>query len=466
MTHAGEDHGNAVFVGGIDDFLVAHGAAGLDNGGNAGFSRSVDTVPEREECVRSHDRAFHFQAFISGLDTGNPGAVHTAHLAGPNPDGAAGSGVHDGIGFDVLGHLPGKQQVAQFVFRRLAFGHDLDVFHRHHAQVPVLDQQPAGNAFVVHAAGPFGVQLAAGQQAHVLFGRDNVDRLGGHARGDDHLHKLTVHNGLGRGRVQFAVERDDTAKSRGGIGSEGQIVGLPDVAANGDAAGVGMFDNHAGRVRKRLDAFQCGVGIGDVVKAQLLALQLPGGGNTGFAGMSFSVEGSPLMGVLAVAHVLHFHKLGVEGAREIGIVVIGGAASQIVGDGTVVSGGVFKGFYRQVKTGVPGQLAAVGVEFLQNPVIVAGIHDDGDVVVVLGGRADHGRAPDVDVLDGRGQVAVRVGDRVFKRVEIYYYHVDGADAVFCHHGIVGAAPAQDAAVDFRVQGFYPAVHHLRETRVV
>ena len=30
MAYAGKDHGNAVFVGGIDHFLVSNGAAGLD----------------------------------------------------------------------------------------------------------------------------------------------------------------------------------------------------------------------------------------------------------------------------------------------------------------------------------------------------------------------------------------------------------------------------------------------------
>jgi len=48
---AGEDHGQAVFVGGLDDLLVADRAAGLDDGPHPGLRRSVDPVPEGEEGV-------------------------------------------------------------------------------------------------------------------------------------------------------------------------------------------------------------------------------------------------------------------------------------------------------------------------------------------------------------------------------------------------------------------------------
>jgi len=37
MPHARKDHGDAMLVGGGDNFLVAHGAARLDDGGSAGL---------------------------------------------------------------------------------------------------------------------------------------------------------------------------------------------------------------------------------------------------------------------------------------------------------------------------------------------------------------------------------------------------------------------------------------------
>lgn len=41
VAHAGEDHGDVVFVGGGNDFLVAHGAAGLNHRGDTGFTGIV-----------------------------------------------------------------------------------------------------------------------------------------------------------------------------------------------------------------------------------------------------------------------------------------------------------------------------------------------------------------------------------------------------------------------------------------
>lgn len=51
MTHTGEHHGNIVLIGSGNDFLVAHGTAGLYDGGDACFIRSIDAIAEREEGI-------------------------------------------------------------------------------------------------------------------------------------------------------------------------------------------------------------------------------------------------------------------------------------------------------------------------------------------------------------------------------------------------------------------------------
>ena len=81
-------------------------------------------------------------------------------------------------------------------------------------------------------------------------------------------------------------------------------------------------------------------------------------------------------------------------------------------------------------------------------------------------RTDHGRAADIDVLDGGRQVAARLGDGGFERVEVNRDQIDRLDAVLAHDVIVNAATAQDATVDFRVQGFHPTVHHFCKAGVV
>src|SRR3546814_19221766 len=49
MPAAGEHHGDAMFVGRGDHFVVAHRAAGLDHRLDSGFGRGVDAFAERAE---------------------------------------------------------------------------------------------------------------------------------------------------------------------------------------------------------------------------------------------------------------------------------------------------------------------------------------------------------------------------------------------------------------------------------
>src|SRR5690606_24548643 len=153
-------------------------------------------------------------------------------------------------------------------------------------------------------------------------------------------------------------------------------------------AGVGVLDDDTGRVCEGLHALEGGVGVGYVVVAQFFALQLFGGGHAGFFRVALGIEGGALVRVFAVTHVLNLHELGVEGTGEVGVVVIRGAATQVVGDGTVVTGGVLEGFYRQVEASAVGQLAVVVRQLFQYPAVVGGVHHNGHIVVVLGGGAN------------------------------------------------------------------------------
>src|SRR5690606_31050927 len=108
---AGEHHGQAAFVGGGDDFVVAHAATRLDDAGCAGVGHNVETVTEGEEGVGSHGSALHRQAGVLGLDGGDAGRVDTAHLAGAHADGHVVGNEDDGVGFDGRGDFPGEQQV-------------------------------------------------------------------------------------------------------------------------------------------------------------------------------------------------------------------------------------------------------------------------------------------------------------------------------------------------------------------
>jgi hypothetical protein len=87
--------------------------------------------------------------------------------------------------------------------------------------------------------------------------------------------------------------------------------------------------------------------------------------------------------------------------------------------------------------------------------------------MVLGRGTDQRRSADIDVLDaGREVGAAR--DRLLEGVEVHDHQVDRRDPVLRHlrgMRLVGT-PAENAAMDRRLQGLHPAVHDLREAGVV
>ena len=103
--------------------------------------------------------------------------------------------------------------------------------------------------------------------------------------------------------------------------------------------------------------------------------------------------------------------------------------------------------------------AVIGVHFREHDRIVFGIDDDRDPVVVLGGRADHRRAADVDVLDRLVEIRT-ARDRRFEGIEIADEEIDAFDAVRAHgFGVIGlVAQREKAAMDFRMQRLHAAVH--------
>src|SRR5690606_34534715 len=88
--------------------------------------------------------------------------------------------------------------------------------------------------------------------------------------------------------------------------------------------------------------------------------------------------------------------------------------------------------------------------------------------VVLGGRAQHGRATDVDVLDGVLEGAVRARRRLPEWVQVDDQQVDATDAVlFDGLEMLGhVATCQQAPVYLGVQGLDAAVEDFGGAGVV
>ena len=97
-------------------------------------------------------------------------------------------------------------------------------------------------------------------------------------------------------------------------------------------------------------------------------------------------------------------------------------------------------------------------------VVIGGRRDDGDIVKVLGGGPNHGRAADVDVLDQFLEFHAWLGGGLFESVEIDDDHVDRQDSVLGDGGAVCGilAAVQDSAVNFGMQCLDAAVEHFGE----
>ena len=268
--------------------------------------------------------------------------------------------------------------------------------------------------------------------------------------------------------VEFAIDADDAAEGRDGIGDQGFAVGLQRIGADADAAGVGVLDDGDGGLIEFLREFPAGVEVDEVVVAELLALDLESRGNAGAGAVA--IEGGALMGILAVAQRLgqrvgdaqHEGKFvagegGIAGSRGLD-------ALERVGDGGIVGAGNTEGTLGETPAGFAAEHAAVQIHFVGEELVVVGRGDDGDVFEVFGGGAEHGGAADVDVLDEVFKSDAGVGGRFFEGVEVDDDHVDGLDAGGL--GLVAmllvAAHVENAAVHFGVQCLDAAVEHLGE----
>ena len=310
MADAGDDHGDAVFVRCVKDFLVAHGTCRMDDGFDALLGNDIYAVAEWEEGIGSGTCAVEVEIGILRFTGGDTSAVHAAHLACADAVGLTAFAEDDGVGFNVFCDVPNKHQVVPFLLGRLAFGDDFQIGAVEAVDVGGLYQQSAADAFEFKAVR--ACLKRHFQYAHVFLGGGDFEGFGGELRRHKDFHKLVVGNLFDGCAVHFAVEGDDAAECAGGVGGVGEFVGIQGIGGDGYAARIGVFHDHAGRRVKRFNGFPCGIGIGDVVVRQFFALQLFVGRKAACGWVNIAVERGALVRVFAVAHVLHFNPALVE----------------------------------------------------------------------------------------------------------------------------------------------------------
>jgi len=407
-----------------------------------------EAIGEGEEGVACDDAASEGKDGFGGaeLDT-----INTAHLAGAGGDQLAGAGIDDGVGLDVFDDAPSEFKSVPLFCCGGEGGGDAGLGADEGFAVGTLDEVAAGDRFddgLIEAAG------GDGEQAEVLLGGEQGEGLGAVGGGGDGFDEGLGDFGGGIG-IEFAVEGEHTAEGADGVGGEGLAVAVGEGGGGGAAARVGVLDDGAGGEVEFGDELPGGIEIDKVVVAEFLALEL---GGIGDAVGASGVEGGGLVGVFAVAQGHLFCDVDDEaGGHGDG----GGDLLEGAGDGGVVGGGGGKGGLGEAPVS-GGAEGAAGGEFVEQDGVIGGIGDDGDILVVLGGGADHGGPADVDVFDQLFEVDAGLGGGFLEGVEIDDDHVDAGDAVLGKGGHVGGVGAhgQDAGGDAGVDGFDAAVEHF------
>ena len=273
--------------------------------------------------------------------------------------------------------------------------------------------------------------------------------------GDDDLAE-DLADGACEGFGEGAIGDDDAAEGGLFIGVERLVPCEAEVFIGADPAGVGVFEDGDGGVGEFLDEFCGGRDVEDVVVGKFFPVELLE------EGVEVSVQSGGLVGVLAVAKACGAGQGDVEGAGSVFLFI------EVVGDGSVVAGGGDEDLDAEAFAQLRGGGALVCAHGFEDGFVVGRVDDDGDGAMVFGGGPEHGGAADVDVLDGFFHGDIGFSDGGFERVEVYDDEIDGEDPVLV--GGLGVfvviADPEQAAVDFWVQGFDAAVHHLWEAGVI
>ena len=125
------------------------------------------------------------------------------------------------------------------------------------------------------------------------------------------------------------------------------------------------------------------------------------------------------MRVFAIAQALAQQATQRAAARRLFFAVLGQFAGKPGRNGCVIGGGAGEGALRQGAAQRQRGAAIVGRHLVQHSFIIFDIHHHRHPVMVLGRRAGHGRAADIDILDGGVEIgAARHGG--FEGIEIAY----------------------------------------------
>ena len=178
------------------------------------------------------------------------------------------------------------------------------------------------------------------------------------------------------------------------------------------------------------------------------------------------------MRIFPIAHALLQTVLQCHGLRELQPRLgVGLNTAEIITDRRIVASNMLEGLDGQSKSGGVGD-TAIGLRHLfKYKRVISHIDNDGHTGKILSRGAQHGGATNIDIFNGLGKSAARLFDGLLKRIQIHNHKINPLNTMGLHHSGINTtticlASPQQTTMNLRMQGFHPAIHHLRETRVV
>ena len=305
-----------------------------------------------------------------------------------------------------------------------------------------------------------GVHTPGQQDAVSLAGQDGqgirVER-----RGQQDFQEA-VADGLGHVGVHFPIAADDAAGGGVRIGVVGALVCLRGRGRHGNAAWCLVLQDDHRQLVKFLHRGQCGVGVGEIVERQFLAVQLLGLYQVRAHGWCGGVQCRALVRIFPVAQ-------GAFPTQNQGFLLgerrrLGIGSVEIGADGGIVGGRVLKCLQGQSAAQGEAGDTVVLLQLRQHVVVLVRLAHHRHVREILGRGAQHGHAADVNVGERLVQGEVAVSRHGLEGVEVDDDQIDERQVVSggVSHLIGLVALGENAAVQAGMQGFDPAAEHLRQ----
>src|SRR6266849_495242 len=218
VADAGEDHREAVLVGGGDNLLVASRTARLRDCGRSRFGGERRAVGERKEGFGGEHGAFEGNAETSRLFAGSVNGIDAGSGTATNRERTILGYESDRVRLDVLGDADTEGECSHLGVGGNAFRHDLTLTRILDTQIGGLHQESAHDLFEVEFGAPHGLRMEPHHTPIPLLAQE-LEHTRTEVDTDKHLGEKFVDSAR---KVHFPrlVGDDDPAEGRIGISGE------------------------------------------------------------------------------------------------------------------------------------------------------------------------------------------------------------------------------------------------------